>query len=173
MEKKRNTSQDWWGNPEGIRPLRWSVHECRDVRVGFKETGWKMWTGLMWIKMGISYSPCSKQGKEPYIHGSVHRDSILIRSNEMQQYAGVCLLQNYSTCFGCLSHPSSVVHQSVTAASSTGNSVRATTFRQCVLIRPRWRKVVVALTLWPVPKAAVKVWCTPDDGCDRHPKHVE
>ena len=35
-----------------------------------------------------------------YIHGSVRRDSILIRSNEMQQYAGVYLLQNYSTCFG-------------------------------------------------------------------------
>jgi len=29
-----------------------------------------------------------------YIHGSVHRDSIFIRSNEMQQYAGVYLLQN-------------------------------------------------------------------------------
>ena len=39
------------------------------------------------------------------MHGSVHCDSILIRSNEMQQYAGVYLLQSYSTCFGCLSHP--------------------------------------------------------------------
>jgi len=48
----------------------------------------------------------------------------------MQQYAGVYLLQNYSTCFGCLSHPSSGVHQTVTAASGTGHSVRATTFRQ-------------------------------------------
>ena len=55
---------------------------------------------------------------------------ILIRSNEMQQYAGVYLLQNYSTCFGCLSHPSSGVHQNVTAASGTGHSVRTTTFRQ-------------------------------------------
>ena len=55
-----------------------------------------------------------------YIHGSVHRDSILIRSNEMQQYAGVYLLQNYSTCFGCLSHPSSGLHQTVTVASGTG-----------------------------------------------------
>jgi len=35
----------------------------------------------------------------------------------MQQYAGVYLLQNYSTCFGCLSHPSSGVYQTVTAAS--------------------------------------------------------
>ena len=70
-----------------------------------------------------------------YIHGSVHRDSVLIRSNEMQQYAGVYLLQNYSTCFGCLSHPSSGIHQIVTAASGTGHSVRATTFRQRGLIR--------------------------------------
>ena len=71
---------------------------------------------------------------------------ILIRSNKMQQYAGVYLLQNYSTCFGCLSHPSPGVHQTVTAASGTGHSVRATTFRQRGLVRPRWQKVV-ALTL--------------------------
>jgi len=36
-----------------------------------------------------------------YIHGSMHRNSILIRSNKKQQYAGIYLLQNYSTCFGC------------------------------------------------------------------------
>jgi len=39
----------------------------------------------------------------------------------MQQYAGVYLLQNYSTCFGCLSHPSSGVYQTLTAASVTGH----------------------------------------------------
>jgi hypothetical protein len=80
-----------------------------------------------------------------YIHGSVHRDSIIIRSNKMKQYAGIYLLQNYSTCFGCLSHPSSGAHQTVTAASGTGHSVRATTFCPRGLIRPPWRKVV-ALT---------------------------
>ena len=48
----------------------------------------------------------------------------------MQQYAGVHLLQNYSTCFGCQSHTSSEVHQTVTAASGTGHSVGTTTFRQ-------------------------------------------
>jgi len=85
----------------------------------------------------------------------------------MQQYAAVYLLQNYSTCFGCLSSSSSSgVHQTVTATSGTGH------FRQRDLIRPRWRKVV-ALTLWPVPEAAITFLCTPDDGCDRHPKHVE
>jgi len=39
----------------------------------------------------------------------------------MQQYVGVYLPQNYSTYFGCLSHPSSEVHQTVTAASGTGH----------------------------------------------------
>ena len=38
----------------------------------------------------------------------------------MQQYAGVYLLQIYSTCFGCPSHPSSVVQKN--------------------LIRPRWKQ---------------------------------
>ena len=47
----------------------------------------------------------------------------------MQQYAGIYLLQNYSTFCGCLSHPSSGVHQTVTAASGT-----ASTFRQRGLI---------------------------------------
>ena len=60
-----------------------------------------------------------------YIHGSVHRNSILIRSNKIQQYAGIYLLQNHSTCFGCPLHPSSGVHKTVTAASGTGHSIWA------------------------------------------------
>ena len=50
----------------------------------------------------------------------------------MQQYAGVYLLQNYSTCFGFLSHPSSGVHQTVIAASGTGH------ISASVAYRPRW-----------------------------------
>jgi len=46
----------------------------------------------------------------------------------MQQYAGIYLLQNHSTCFGCPSHTSSGVHKTVTAASGTGHSIWATTF---------------------------------------------
>jgi len=45
-------------------------------------------------------------------------------SNTIQQdatEAGIYLLQNYSICFGCLSHPSSGIHQTVTAASGTGH----------------------------------------------------
>ena len=72
----------------------------------------------------------------------------------MQQYAGVYLLQNYSTCFGCLSHPSSGVHETVTAASGTGHSVRATTFRQ----RGLWRgRLLIWHVIRPVPEAAVTV----------------
>jgi len=50
----------------------------------------------------------------------MHRNSILIRSNNMQQYSGIYLLQNYSKYFGCPSHPSSGVDKSVTAASGKG-----------------------------------------------------
>ena len=53
----------------------------------------------------------------------------------MQQYAGIYLLQNYSTCFGCPSHPSSGVHKTVTAASGTGHGNNiATSFH------PTWPK---------------------------------
>ena len=65
-----------------------------------------------------------------YIRGSVHCNSVLIRSSKLQQYAGVYLLQNHSTCFGCQSHPSSGVHKALTAASGTGDSIWATTFLQ-------------------------------------------
>jgi hypothetical protein len=41
----------------------------------------------------------------------------------MQQYAGIYLLHNHSTCFGCPSHPASGVHKTVTAASCTGHSI--------------------------------------------------
>jgi len=34
-------------------------------------------------------------GDDDKIYGSVHRDSILISSNKMQQYAGTHLLQNH------------------------------------------------------------------------------
>ena len=65
--------------------------------------------------------------------------------NNIQQdaiYAGIYLLQNYCTCFGCLSHPSSEVHQGVTAASGTGHSIRAKTFCQRGLIRPSAGNIV-------------------------------
>ena len=56
--------------------------------------------------------------------------SILIRTSKMQQYAGIYLLQVYSTCFGRPSRPSSGVQKTVTAASGTS------TFLQYGLIRP-------------------------------------
>jgi len=48
----------------------------------------------------------------------------------MQHYARIYLLQNYSTCFGCPSHPSSGAHKTVTVVSGTGHNIRTTTFLQ-------------------------------------------
>jgi len=63
----------------------------------------------------------------------------------MQQLALIYLLQNYSTCFGCPSHPSPGVHKTVIAASGTVLSTRVTTFLHRGLIKPRWRKVVTRI----------------------------
>ena len=93
----------------------------------------------------------------------------MLYTNKIQQDATACrhlfTAKFHSTCFGCPLHPSSGVHKTVTAASGTGPSICATTFLQCGLVRPRWRKVVAQI-LWSVPEAAVTVLCTPDDGCD-------
>jgi len=49
---------------------------------------------------------------------SMHRNSRLKKSNEMQQYGDIYLLLNYSTCFGRPSRQSGV-HKTVVAASGT------------------------------------------------------
>ena len=56
-------------------------------------------------------------------YDSTYATSILIRSNKMQQYAGIYLLQNHSTYFGCPSNPPSGVHKTITAASGTCHSI--------------------------------------------------
>ena len=72
------------------------------------------------------------------------------------------ILQVHSTCFGCQPHPSSGEHKIVTTASGTGHIfVQITPSNVAKLAWPPWREVAV-----------VTVLCTPDDGCDCHPKHV-
>jgi len=46
----------------------------------------------------------------------------------MQQYAGIYLLQNYSTYFGCLTNPSSRVNKNVTGASDTMTCSRSCSY---------------------------------------------
>ena len=121
-----------------------------------------------WFKYDRDYLCVNKPVTVPVIF---EPPFILIRSNEMQQYAGIYLLQNHSTCFGCTSQPSSGIHKTVTAASGTGHSIWATTFHQRGQW-PRWRKIVAQI-LWPVPEAIVTVLCTPDYGCNGYPNHVE
>ena len=41
------------------------------------------------------------------------------------------------------------------------------------IIRPRWRKVVVPLRNMTCTRDCSYSFFTPDDGCDRRPKHVE
>jgi len=63
-----------------------------------------------------------------YIRGSLHRNSRLKKSNEMQQYADIYLLLNYSTCFGRPSRPSSGLHKTAVAASGTDHTIWGASF---------------------------------------------
>jgi len=85
----------------------------------------------------------------------------------MQQYADIYLLVNYSVCFGCPSHPISGLHKTVVAASGIDHTIWGASF----LKRDQTRT-----TLGPsVPNQSLigHVLCTPDDGRDGRPKHVE
>jgi len=62
------------------------------------------------------------------ILGSVHRNSGLKKSNEMQQYADIYLLINYSTCVGRPSRPTSVIEKTVVAASGTHRTIWGASF---------------------------------------------
>jgi len=86
---------------------------------------------------------------EFYIRGSVHRNSRLKKSNEMQQYADIYLLLNYCTCFGRPSRPPSGVHKIVVAASGTDHAV------------------------WGARRVCNYSFMYPDNGRDGRPKHVE
>ena len=71
-----------------------------------------------------------------YNCGSVHRNSRLKKSNKIQQYAGIYLLLNYSTCFGRPSRPSSGVHKTVVAASGTDRTIWEASFFKRTQINP-------------------------------------
>ena len=64
----------------------------------------------------------------------MHRNSRLKKSNEMQQYADIYLLLNYSTCFGRPSCPSSGVHKTVVAASGTDHTIWGASFLKPYLV---------------------------------------
>jgi len=55
-------------------------------------------------------------------------DGRLKKSNEMQQYADIYLLLNYSICFGRPSRPSSGVRKTVVAASGTDHTICGASF---------------------------------------------
>ena len=87
------------------------------------------------------------------IASSAHRNSRLKKPNEMQQYADIYLLPNYSTCFGRPSRPSSGVHKTVVVASGTDHTMWGASFFRRDQIRTH-RLMVVSLvsmfsgTIW-------------------------
>jgi len=60
----------------------------------------------------------------------MHRDSVLMKSNEMQQYADIYLLLIHFTSFGSPSHPSSGVQKTIIAACGTDRTTWGASFFQ-------------------------------------------
>ena len=110
-------------------------------------------------------------GRNFDIRGAVHRNSRLKKSNEMQQYADIYLLLNYSTCFGSPSCPSSGVRKTLVAAPGTDHTIWGASFLKRDQ-RSRLRKLAPQI-VWSVSENATRVLCTPDDGRDGRLKHVE
>ena len=75
------------------------------------------------------------------ICSSVHHNSKVKKSDEIQQYADIYLLLNYSTCFGRLSRPSSGVHKTVVAASGTGYTNWEASFFKHDQISTGWERL--------------------------------
>ena len=81
---------------------------------------------------------------------------LIIVQRDATQSSLFIILQVHSTCFGCQPHPSSGVHQTVTAASGTDHIFcTATSLQRGTLQGGSCTE----------PEAVVTVLCTPDDGC--------
>jgi hypothetical protein len=76
-------------------------------------------------------------------------------------------LQDHSIRFGCRPHPSSGVHKTV--VTSTGTSLMIVQLPHFNVATLEWGSCTI---IWLVPVDVIKVLCTPDDGCGRHPKQV-
>jgi len=98
------------------------------------------------------FVPLSNITRKFYIHDSVHRNSRLKKSNEMQQNADIYLLLNYCTCFGRPSRPSSGVNKTIVAASGTDHIMWGAGFLQRGQIRtdlePSWSQTRLQLQFY-------------------------
>jgi hypothetical protein len=55
MGEKMNAYRILVGEPEGKRPLGRSRRRWVDnIKMDLREIGWKMWIGLIWLRMGTS-----------------------------------------------------------------------------------------------------------------------
>jgi len=88
----------------------------------------------------------------------------------MQQYANIYLLLSYSTCFGRPSRPSSGVHKTLVAASGTWG---ASFLKRDHVVTFEEACSPDSMICTRGCNYATKVLCTPDDGRDGRPKHVE
>jgi hypothetical protein len=53
MGEERKVYKVLVGKPEGKRPLGRPRHRWEDgIRMDFRETGWRVWIGFVWLRIG-------------------------------------------------------------------------------------------------------------------------
>ena len=92
----------------------------------------------------------------PYTYLSKYRQPIFICINKIQQDATVCRYL----------FTASLLYM---FRASIAPVIRSKKYCNCSL----WYRSYYVTVQRPEPEAAVTVFCTPDDGCDGRPKHVE
>ena len=104
----------------------------------------------------------------------------LKKSNEMKQYGDIYLLLNYSVCFERPSRPSSGLHKTLVADSGTDHTIWGASFFKRDQIRTVLGRTACSVKYTShcmiymiCTRGCNYSLCTPDDGRDGRPKHVE
>jgi hypothetical protein len=107
-----------------------------------------------------------------YICGSVHHQSILLNNQRDEAWSSriYSSLQGYSTCFGCFLHPSSGV-----MANFVGHDQLCWPWHCEIDSRPwtSFNRFKPHRHMNCTYDCICSFNYTPDDGCRKHPKHVE
>jgi len=100
------------------------------------------------LQVKLSHLKSLYMGTQPYViklyaHGSVHRNSMLIKVKPDATVCRYLFIAKSLYMFRVSQYPSSGVLKTVTAASGTGHNTGKATSLQRGPVGPRWREVAV------------------------------
>jgi hypothetical protein len=92
MEKMRNACKILIGNTEGKTSLGRHRHRWEDdIRIELRETGWKMWSGCIWLRIGTPVAGCCEHDNEPSVSNFLNSSQgiLLMTTPNLEVYKAV------------------------------------------------------------------------------------